>query len=82
MEFRLVTMAIHLLECSGDAIADMVNECQLSQATSDSFNVPVYIPTASEVKEVISRHKQLKIQRMAEMYPPINLLLKMFDLTV
>lgn len=54
---------------------------QLSQATLDSFNVPVYIPTASEVK-VISRHKQLKIQRMVEMHPPIKLLLKMFDLLV
>ncbi|KAK3041307.1 hypothetical protein RJ639_001409, partial [Escallonia herrerae] len=44
---------LDVLECLGDSLADMVKEGPVSEALVDSFNMPVYIPTAFEVKEVV-----------------------------
>ncbi|ONI31590.1 hypothetical protein PRUPE_1G321300 [Prunus persica] len=44
---------MNILECLGDALADMVKESLLSEAAVDSFNLPIYVPSASEVEGVI-----------------------------
>ncbi|KAK3015618.1 hypothetical protein RJ639_005846 [Escallonia herrerae] len=46
----------------------------VSEALVDSFNIPVYIPTASEVKEVVSSIKNLQVEKIEEIYySPIKL---------
>ncbi|CAL8995074.1 unnamed protein product [Prunus brigantina] len=64
---------MNILECLGDALADMVKE-----AAVDSFNLPIYVPSASEVEGVIllgTKNKNLgcSIERLEEMRFPAKL---------
>ncbi|XP_021824304.1 probable S-adenosylmethionine-dependent methyltransferase At5g37990 [Prunus avium] len=69
---------MNILECLGDALADMVKEGLLSEAAVDSFNLPIYVPSASEVEVVIllgTKNKNLgfSIERLEEMRFPAKL---------
>ncbi|GFZ15938.1 S-adenosyl-L-methionine-dependent methyltransferases superfamily protein [Actinidia rufa] len=61
---------IHFLECLGNALMDMAKEGLVDEALVDSFNLPVFLPTPSEVKEVVSRNEHLDIVTLDEMHQP------------
>ncbi|KAL3501818.1 hypothetical protein ACH5RR_036267 [Cinchona calisaya] len=53
----------HFFECLGDTLSDMAAEGLISKRLVDSFNIPVFFPTASEVKEAVSKFKHLSIEK-------------------
>lgn len=42
----------------------------ISEELANSFNIPIFYPTASEVKEQVSSNKHLSIERFQEIYFP------------
>ncbi|KAL3501819.1 hypothetical protein ACH5RR_036268 [Cinchona calisaya] len=67
------TTVIHSFECLGDALAEMVKEDLVTEDLADSFNIPIFYPMASEVKELVSSNKHLSIERFEEIYLPPRL---------
>uniref|UniRef100_A0A7N1A737 Uncharacterized protein n=1 Tax=Kalanchoe fedtschenkoi TaxID=63787 RepID=A0A7N1A737_KALFE len=60
------TPMMHVYECIGDALNEMVAEGLLEEALVDSFNIPVYLPTTSEIKEAVFRNKNLTMEVVEE----------------
>ncbi|CAN6681804.1 unnamed protein product [Malus baccata var. baccata] len=64
----------HIYECVGLSLADMAKEGLVSEDLLDSFNVPIYIPSPSEVKNLVLGMKSLfSIERLDELLFPTNL---------
>ncbi|KAM1089314.1 hypothetical protein ACFX19_017308 [Malus domestica] len=64
----------HIYECVGLSLADMAKEGLVSEDLLDSFNVPIYIPSPSEVKNLVLGMKSLfSIERLEELLFPTNL---------
>ena len=42
----------------------------MNESLVDSFNIPIFFPTPSEVKQVVARNKQLDIERILEINYP------------
>ncbi|CAI9106161.1 OLC1v1005237C1 [Oldenlandia corymbosa var. corymbosa] len=59
----------------GDALADLVNQGIISEDVVDSFNFPTFIPTASEMEEIIvtNHGKHFSIEAMQEIHLPSHL---------
>ncbi|KAJ7943059.1 S-adenosylmethionine-dependent methyltransferase [Quillaja saponaria] len=57
----------------GYALTEMAKEGLLSEALVDSFNLPIYVPSASEVKKVVSSIQHLSIEKLEEIYYPVKL---------
>ncbi|KAM7275549.1 hypothetical protein ACFE04_017415 [Oxalis oulophora] len=56
------TFELHVLNWVGYVLYDMAKVGEVSEALVDSFNLPVYFPSHSEVKEAISRNHSLSIE--------------------
>ncbi|KAL3510654.1 hypothetical protein ACH5RR_030055 [Cinchona calisaya] len=61
--------AVHIFECLSETLADMG---LMSEDLVDLFNLPVFFPSASEVKEVIRCNSHLNIERVDEVHYGIN----------
>ncbi|KAJ7943060.1 S-adenosylmethionine-dependent methyltransferase [Quillaja saponaria] len=57
----------------GHAFTEMAKEGLLSEALVDSFNLPIFIPNASEVKKVVSSIQHLSIEKLEEIYYPTKI---------
>ncbi|CAI9105082.1 OLC1v1003933C1 [Oldenlandia corymbosa var. corymbosa] len=59
----------------GDALVDLVNEGVISEDLVDSFNFPTFIPTATEMEEIIltNHGKHFSIKAMQEIRLPSHL---------
>ncbi|KAK2990139.1 hypothetical protein RJ640_007541 [Escallonia rubra] len=57
-------------ECLSGALKDLVKEGLVTKALVDSFNLPIYIPDASELKKAITSNKHLELLKMEEVYFP------------
>ncbi|XP_010243763.1 PREDICTED: probable S-adenosylmethionine-dependent methyltransferase At5g37990 isoform X2 [Nelumbo nucifera] len=58
------SVAIQIVNCLGSVLMDMTKQGLVNEALVDSFNLPIFFPTASELKEVIERNGSFSIQRM------------------
>ncbi|KAF4371100.1 hypothetical protein F8388_020827 [Cannabis sativa] len=54
----------HILEIVGRALNDMVSEGIIEEISVDKFNVPMYSPTAKEVKEVIEEEGSFWLEKL------------------
>ncbi|XP_062076788.1 probable caffeine synthase MTL2 isoform X2 [Humulus lupulus] len=54
----------HVLEIMGRALNDMVFEGIVEEKSLDNFNMPVYCPTAKEVRMVIEDEGSFKLQKL------------------
>ncbi|CAI9100707.1 OLC1v1037866C2 [Oldenlandia corymbosa var. corymbosa] len=61
---------MQMFECLGDALVDAVKEGVIGEDLADSFNIPIFIPSKSEVKEVISSNNSLSIEMFQEIHYP------------
>ncbi|CAI9091906.1 OLC1v1027017C1 [Oldenlandia corymbosa var. corymbosa] len=67
------SIQIQLLECLGDALADMVKEGIISEDLIDSFNIPCFMPMASEMEEIVaSSGTNFSIKTLAELHIPTD----------
>uniref|UniRef100_A0A175YIF4 Uncharacterized protein n=3 Tax=Daucus carota subsp. sativus TaxID=79200 RepID=A0A175YIF4_DAUCS len=57
----------------GDAFIDMVKEGLVEEELFDSFNLPVYIPTPSELIKLVSSDEHLNILKVEESYVKVKL---------
>ncbi|XP_041014617.1 loganic acid O-methyltransferase-like [Juglans microcarpa x Juglans regia] len=65
------SIIMQVFEVLGCALTDMAKEGLVSEALVDSFNLPIFIPTGNEVKEVLSNIEHLTIEKSEEInYPP------------
>ncbi|KAL3510745.1 hypothetical protein ACH5RR_030146 [Cinchona calisaya] len=62
----------HIIKCLSYTLADMVQEGLISEDLVDSFNVPLFFPSASEVKEVVISNSHLNIERVEELHFGVN----------
>ncbi|KAM6581579.1 hypothetical protein CsatA_005353 [Cannabis sativa] len=54
----------HILEIVGRALNDMVSEGIIEEKSVDNFNVPMYSPTAKEVREVIEEEGSFWLEKL------------------
>ncbi|CAI9096988.1 OLC1v1033267C1 [Oldenlandia corymbosa var. corymbosa] len=75
------SIGIQFPEYLADALADMANEGIISEDVIDSFNLPLYFPSASEMKEIAtSCNNHLSIEKLV--YHPTPISLANFDKNV
>ncbi|KAK4763843.1 hypothetical protein SAY87_013281 [Trapa incisa] len=60
------SVAMDMFECLGHTLVDMVNEGLIEEALVDSFNMPLFFPTASEMTEVISEIQGIRTEVVEE----------------
>ncbi|KAK6931580.1 SAM dependent carboxyl methyltransferase [Dillenia turbinata] len=61
----------HMNEGLGYALMDMAKEGLVDEGLVDSFNIPIYIPTALELKEAVTRNGKFSIEILEKThYPP------------
>ncbi|KAM7261732.1 hypothetical protein ACFE04_020809 [Oxalis oulophora] len=65
----LIIQGFHWL---GDALYDLAKEGKTSEAMIDSFNLPMFIPSPSEVKEVVSKNVLLSIKTLEIISYPVT----------
>ncbi|WOH15540.1 hypothetical protein DCAR_0935082 [Daucus carota subsp. sativus] len=61
------------IDILGDAFTDMVKEGLVAEELLDSFNLPLYIPTPSEVIKLVSGDKHLNILKVEESFLKVKM---------
>uniref|UniRef100_A0A7N0UAJ3 S-adenosylmethionine-dependent methyltransferase n=1 Tax=Kalanchoe fedtschenkoi TaxID=63787 RepID=A0A7N0UAJ3_KALFE len=64
--------SIQVFECLGRAMNEMVSEGSLEEALVDSFNLPMYMPNISELRDAVARNKNLTVEVLQESSYPIR----------
>lgn len=60
-------------EIVGDALNDMEMEGLISEGLVDSFNLPIYIPTACEITQLLPSMKDFSIVKIDKIAPDVKL---------
>ncbi|KAI9127502.1 hypothetical protein K1719_000495 [Acacia pycnantha] len=55
-----------------DILVGMANKGLISEELVDSFNVPIYMPSSEEVKELIEKNGNFKIERSESLFRLLN----------
>ncbi|KAM7275106.1 hypothetical protein ACFE04_016972 [Oxalis oulophora] len=63
---------MHFYGWLGHALYDMANEGLVSEALVDSFNLPVFLPSPSEVKQAVSANHELTIEVLEQISHPLR----------
>jgi hypothetical protein len=56
----------------GYALYEMAKEGMVSEALVDSFNLPIFFPSLSEVRDVVSTNHELSIEVLEDISNPVN----------
>ncbi|XP_038693925.1 loganic acid O-methyltransferase-like isoform X3 [Tripterygium wilfordii] len=67
------SILMQVFECLAYTLGDMAKEGIVSEALVDSFNLPIFIPTASDVKDLVSKMGCFSIEEVEETYYPPKL---------
>ncbi|KAK6913590.1 SAM dependent carboxyl methyltransferase [Dillenia turbinata] len=68
------TLAGYSFELLGDCLKDMAKRGVISEEKVESFNIPQYIPTMNEVKEVIKQNQRFRIVSIGTLENPSSVL--------